>query len=110
MACTASSPAVVATESVPVQDTVSVLQEDTIVLVEEPILPYRASETRTMDLIHTKLELSFDWEKQWVIGKATLELKPYYYPQAGIILDANQIGAAMLGGTLCNKSITAECP
>ncbi|HLF33387.1 MAG TPA: M1 family aminopeptidase, partial [Cyclobacteriaceae bacterium] len=40
------------------------------------------------DLLHTKLELSLDWEHQWVNGIATLTLKPYFYPQDQLILDA----------------------
>ena len=46
-----------------------------------PIKDYRASRSRTFDLLHTKLELRFDWENQHVIGKATLKLKPYFYPR-----------------------------
>jgi len=36
---------------------------------------YNASFTRVHDLIHTKLELAFDWEKQHVLGKADLSFK-----------------------------------
>lgn len=32
---------------------------------------YRASATMFYDLLHTKLDLRFDWEKQLVLGKAT---------------------------------------
>ncbi|MEZ4937777.1 MAG: M1 family aminopeptidase [Crocinitomicaceae bacterium] len=49
---------------------------------------YNPSETRENDLIHTKLEVSFDWEKQRLDGKATLDVKPYFYPQKKLILDA----------------------
>ena len=54
---------------------------------EEPKI-YRPSATLKYDLIHTKLEISFDWQQQFVIGKATLDLKPYFYPLDTIILDA----------------------
>lgn len=50
--------------------------------------PYQASYARTHDLIHTKLEVSFDWEKQRLNGKATLTLRPYFYPTGGLFLDA----------------------
>lgn len=50
--------------------------------------PYRASATRTHDLIHTKLELAFDWQKQHVLGKAELTLKPYFYETDILELDA----------------------
>ena len=64
-------------------------------LVEEEInwgvadeLPYQASATRTMDLVHMDLDLRFDWKNQQVIGKAKLRLTPYFYPQKIVILDA----------------------
>lgn len=50
--------------------------------------PYRASYTRLHDLLHTKLEVSFDWQKQYMDGKATLRLKPYFYPTTKLVLDA----------------------
>ena len=49
---------------------------------------YRASETRLFDLLHTKLEVSFDWKKQHLLGKASLSLTPYFYPQTDLVLDA----------------------
>lgn len=49
---------------------------------------YRPSVKRVNDLLHTKLELHFDWTQEKVIGKATLRFKPYFYPVADLILDA----------------------
>ena len=49
---------------------------------------YRASATRKHDLLHTKLELSFDWEKQYVNGKAELTLRPFFYATDQLVLDA----------------------
>ena len=40
------------------------------------------------DLIHTKLEVKFDWSKERVIGKAELTLKPWFYPTSQLELDA----------------------
>ena len=51
-------------------------------------LPYQASATRSMDLLHMDLDLRFDWENQQVIGKAKLRLTPYFYPQKIVVLDA----------------------
>ena len=66
-----------------------------MLLVEEEInwgladeLPYQASATRTMDLLHMDLDLRFDWKNQQVIGKAKLRLTPYFYPQKIVVLDA----------------------
>ncbi len=50
--------------------------------------PYRASEKRVNNLVNTSLEVSFDWEKRHLFGKAKLDLKPYFYPTSTLILDA----------------------
>ncbi len=50
--------------------------------------PYRASYKRVNDLLHTKLEVNFNWEKQQLNGKATLSFKPYFYPTDSLTLDA----------------------
>lgn len=49
---------------------------------------YQASAKRVNDLLHTKLEVAFDWKKQYLMGKATLNLKPYFYPTNTLELDA----------------------
>ncbi len=49
---------------------------------------YRPSQKRDFDLLHTNLDVRFDWEKQQVLGKANLKLKPYFYPQQVLKLDA----------------------
>lgn len=55
---------------------------------EQPKGPYRASRTRVNDLLHTKLEVSFNWETQQLNGKATLSFRPYFYPTDSLTLDA----------------------
>lgn len=54
----------------------------------DPPLEYRATAKRVNDLLHTKLDVRFDWKKRQVIGQATLDLKPYFYPTATLVLDA----------------------
>ena len=49
---------------------------------------YNASATRYFDLLHTKLDLHFDWAGQKVLGIAELELQPLFYPQDSLVLDA----------------------
>ncbi len=49
---------------------------------------YNASEKRENDLLHTKLEVSFDWQERQLFGKAALLLKPYARPVDSLILDA----------------------
>ncbi|GEO02456.1 aminopeptidase [Adhaeribacter aerolatus] len=49
---------------------------------------YNPSARQLHDLIHTSLEIRFDWQKQFAYGEATLTLKPYFYPQQTLVLDA----------------------
>jgi aminopeptidase N len=49
---------------------------------------YNPSATRTIDLLHTDLDLRFNWEKEWVIGLAELRLKPYFHSTSTVELDA----------------------
>lgn len=68
---------------------VSAPKSDKLKAEEEYKLPdYNPSHTRQNDLLHTKLDLHFDWEKEQVIGKATLTLKPHFYPTNTLTLDA----------------------
>lgn len=70
-----------ANDTIPLEDTIA---------PEPPVWQgiYRAEETKVFDLIHTKLEVSFDWERKRLHGMATLELTPYFYPQFTLVLDA----------------------
>jgi aminopeptidase N len=58
------------------------------VTVTVPANDYRASVTKSFDLINTKLDVSFDWEKHYLMGEATITMKPHFYPAAKIYLDA----------------------
>jgi len=49
---------------------------------------FRASATRRYDILHTKLDIRFDWDKQHVLGKAELTIKPFFQPIKTMILDA----------------------
>lgn len=49
---------------------------------------YRATNTLSNDIIHTKLEVSFDWQKSQLNGKATLDIKPYFYATDMLYLNA----------------------
>src|SRR3989337_3000212 len=56
------------------------ISPETEVAVDESDRVYQASEERTWDLLHTMLDLSFDWNKSSVQGPATLTLSPLFYP------------------------------
>ena len=49
---------------------------------------YRGSYTRINDLVHTKLAVSFDYNKQWMYGQEWVTLKPHFYPTDSLTLDA----------------------
>jgi len=50
--------------------------------------PYHESRTRLNDIIHQELRVSFDWEKKYLFGEATIKVKPYFYPVKELILNA----------------------
>ncbi|MEO6732590.1 MAG: M1 family metallopeptidase [Ferruginibacter sp.] len=49
---------------------------------------YRGSYTKINDLVHTKLDVKFDYTKSWMYGKAWITLKPHFYPADSLTLDA----------------------
>ena len=63
---------------------------DPVVITENAAgVNYRGSYPRLTDIEHTRLDLSFNWDSAYVIGKATIDAKPYFYPSDHAILDAN---------------------
>jgi aminopeptidase N len=49
---------------------------------------YRETATRINDLVHTKLDVKFDYAKSYLYGKAWITLKPHFYPTDTLTLDA----------------------
>lgn len=78
------------TDSSSIANEPSILLDTIKVVAQEPPKKkiYRASETHSSDIIHTKLEVKFDWEKSELIGKATIRVKPYFYPTSTLYLNA----------------------
>ncbi len=65
------------------------LDELQITAPRDYVLPnYNQAAKREFDLIHTSLDLRFDWTNEHVLGRAELFLKPYFYPKQLLILDA----------------------
>ena len=52
---------------------------------------YNETETVLTDLIHTKLEVDFDWEHSEMNGIATITAKPHFYKSNELILDAKSM-------------------
>ncbi|HVT87197.1 MAG TPA: hypothetical protein VHD35_18520, partial [Chitinophagaceae bacterium] len=40
---------------------------------------YRETATKINDLVHTKLDVRFDFDKAYMYGKAWITLKPHFY-------------------------------
>lgn len=67
----------------------SVLAQSGESLKEDPLLKiYRAAPAKINSLIHTKLDVRFDYAKRYLYGKAWITLKPYFYPTDSLTLDA----------------------
>src|ERR1700761_8869202 len=49
---------------------------------------YRGSAPKINDLIHTRLDVRFDYKKCYLYGKEQLTLHPHFYPTDSLILDA----------------------
>ena len=69
-----------------------VVKTDTI-FVDKKVAPpvpknYQASNPRSNDILHEKLEVKFDWQNQWMFGKATIDIKPYFYSVKKLYLNA----------------------
>jgi len=49
---------------------------------------YRASAAKINDLVHTKLDVSFDYSRSWMYGKAWITLHSHFYAVDSLNLDA----------------------
>jgi aminopeptidase N len=58
---------------------------------------YQESRERKFDLIHTKLNVSFNYDKMTLDGKAELTLKPYFYNTNTLVLDAKGFDIRVVG-------------
>jgi len=77
------------------------LPEQTIVVEDPNKMPerptYNPSNTRTHDLLHTKLAVKFNWEKSYLYGQAELTLTPYFYSTNMLVLDARGMDINKVG-------------
>ena len=71
---------------------------------ERPI--YREAETILTDLVHTKLEVNFNWTNSTMNGVATITAKPHFYSTDSLILDAKgmKINSVKLDGSALTYS------
>ncbi len=67
------------------------IQMDTItVTANEPVKRevYRATNTISSDLIHTELDVRFDWSECKMYGRASIQARPHFYPTDVLYLNA----------------------
>lgn len=58
---------------------------------------YRASAEKVNDLVHTKLEARFDYEKAYMHGKVWITLEPHFYSTDSLTLDAKGMEIKAIG-------------
>lgn len=49
---------------------------------------YRSSYKNYVDLIHTRLNVSFDWKNKELLGRAAIILKPHFYSTDSVLINA----------------------
>jgi aminopeptidase N len=77
---------IVIVEEVPAPQAEEVDELELEIPPQRPV--YRETETILTDLIHTKLQVNFDWEKSRMNGIAWITAKPHFYASDSLILDA----------------------
>lgn len=65
---------------------------------------YRATPDRINDLVHTKLDAKFDYQKQQLNGKVWISLKPHFYPTDSLTLDAKGMDIREVAVTKAGKN------
>lgn len=56
---------------------------------DDPLMKiYRETPARINELIHTKLDVRFDYKKRYLYGKEWVTIKPHFYPTDTLRLDA----------------------
>lgn len=65
----------------------------------------RYTPTRINNLVHTKLDVRFDYEKTSLIGKAWITLTPHFNPTAALTLDAKGMEIKQVSLVQADKSL-----
>ncbi|QTE41012.1 MULTISPECIES: M1 family metallopeptidase [Mucilaginibacter] len=58
---------------------------------------YRQSPARVNDLVHTKLDVRFDYKKRYLYGREWVTIKPHFYPTDSLRLDAKGMDIHTIG-------------
>lgn len=85
---------------------ISILAQDKeSVKTDTKLKIYRASVNKINDLVHTKLDVKFDYAKAYLYGKAWITLKPHFYATDSLTLDAK--GMDIKNVSIVNGNITS---
>ncbi len=66
---------------------------------------YRATPTKINDLVHTKLDVKFDYAKAYMYGKAWITLHPHFYATDSLNLDAKGMNINEVSMVKAKKNI-----
>ena len=69
---------------------------------------YRGSYPKINDLVHTKLEVKFDYEKAWMYGNAWITLQPHFYATDTLSLDAKGMDIKEVAVIKANNKIVLK--
>lgn len=69
------------------------IEEPPEVVAMQPVVvqgntEYRETPAKAFNLIHTRLKVKPDWQNRQLKGEATIALRPYFYEQDTLVLDA----------------------
>ncbi|WP_339868663.1 M1 family metallopeptidase [uncultured Algoriphagus sp.] len=73
---------------IPLKKVDSTALEALVAEKELEIEAYKPAAKKDFDILHTDLDLSFDYQNQLVLGKAELTIKPFFYPSQELVLNA----------------------
>jgi aminopeptidase N len=65
---------------------------------------YRATPDKVNDLVHTKLDVRFDYKKRFMYGKEWVTLKPHAYPTDSLRLDAKGMDIKTVAVVVAGKN------
>jgi aminopeptidase N len=66
---------------------------------------YQATPTKINDLVHTKLDVRFDYKKRYMYGKEWVTIKPHFYPTDSLRLDAKGMDIKNISLVKAGKNI-----
>src|ERR1700744_1348693 len=69
---------------------------------------YRATPIKVNDLVHTKLDIRFDYAKCYLYGKEWVTIKPHAYPTDSLRLDAKGMDIHQLAIIKNNKLVSLK--